>query len=164
MRKPGFYFRYMLVVCVLAGLSACSATGPGQNTTQTAAQAAYAPEQAKAFARQGFEAHQRGDVVSAIESWQAAVALDPTDAVTINNLALLLNQQNRFREAARLLERGLEAMPDMAPLHYNLAVINELYLLNLDKALSHYQQYRELTGENDKLVAGWIADLERRLQ
>lgn len=76
----------------------------------------------------------------------------------------MLKQQNRFRDAANLLEQGVEAAPDVAQLHYNLAVISELYLLDLDKALVHYQRYRALTAEEDKLVAGWIADLERRLQ
>ena len=43
-------------------------------------------------------------------------------------------------------------------------MIAELYLLELDRALTHYNRYRVLTEEDDTLVTGWIADLERRLQ
>jgi len=43
-------------------------------------------------------------------------------------------------------------------------VISEIYLLDLDKALEHYQQYQSLVGEEGSQVAGWIADLERRLE
>jgi len=43
-------------------------------------------------------------------------------------------------------------------------VIAELYLLDLQTALEHYNRYRQLTDKEDQQVAGWIADLERRLQ
>ncbi|WP_297793977.1 hypothetical protein [uncultured Marinobacter sp.] len=86
------------------------------------------------------------------------------DVVQINNQALSLKEQSRFREAATLLRSGIQSSPDTPELHYNLAVISELYLLDLEAALVHYRQYRELSGSEDKRVAGWIADLERRLQ
>lgn len=86
------------------------------------------------------------------------------DVVQINNQALSLKEQSRFREAAMLLRSGIESAPETPELHYNLAVISELYLLDLEAALAHYRRYREIAGSEDKRVAGWIADLERRLQ
>ncbi|WP_228257278.1 hypothetical protein [Marinobacter sp. NP-4(2019)] len=86
------------------------------------------------------------------------------DVVAINNQALALKEQGRFREAAGLLRTGIDSSPETPELHYNLAVISELYLLDLKAALLHYHHYRELSGSEDKQVAGWIADLERRLQ
>ncbi len=70
---------------------------------------------------------------------------------------------SRFAEAVAVLENGLRHSPNTAELHYNLAVISELYLLDLDAALTHYRRYRDLADPEGKLVAGWIADLERRL-
>ena len=89
--------------------------------------------------------------------------MNPGNALTANNLALLLREQGRFEEAVTVLETGLSHSPVTAELHYNLAVISELYLLDLDGALAHYRRYRELAGTEEKRVAGWIADLERRL-
>ena len=89
--------------------------------------------------------------------------MNPGNALTANNLALLLREQGRFEEAVTVLETGLSHSPVTAELHYNLAVISELYLLDLDGALAHYRRYRSLAGTEDKQVAGWIADLERRL-
>ncbi|WP_428921102.1 hypothetical protein [Marinobacter sp. DUT-3] len=86
------------------------------------------------------------------------------DIVAMNNQALTLREQGQFREAASLLSSGIELAPETPELHYNLAVISELYLFELDTALDHYRRYRALTDSEDKLVAGWIADLERRLQ
>ena len=89
--------------------------------------------------------------------------MNPGNALTANNLALLLREQGRFEEAVTVLETGLSHSPVTAELHYNLAVISELYLLDLDGALTHYRRYRELADTEEKRVAGWIADLERRL-
>jgi len=46
--------------------------------------------------------------------------------------------------------------------HYNLGVLNELYLQRLDAALRHFEHYQELVSE-DQQVARWIADLSRRV-
>lgn len=121
------------------------------------------PEMALDFARKGKQAYEQGRKQAAEQAWRKAVELNPEDPVVVNNLALLLQEEKRFAEAVSLLERGLRHSPDVAELHYNLAVIAELYLLDLEKALTHYQRYREISGTQDKTVAGWIADLERRL-
>ncbi len=116
------------------------------------------------LARQAWEAQQEGNTEVALEQYRQAFDLDPRNAMTANNLALLLREQARFKEAASMLRRGLEHSPDTAELHYNLAVISELYLLDLDTALRHYRRYQDLGDTGGKQVAGWIADLERRVE
>jgi len=119
---------------------------------------------AASFEKEGRKAFEEGRKGAAAKAWQKAVELDPTNAVTVNNLALVLKDQYRFAEAVKLLETGISHSPDVAELHFNLAVIAELYLLDLKTALTHYNRYRELTKADDQEVAGWIADLERRLE
>jgi ABC-type Fe3+-hydroxamate transport system substrate-binding protein len=46
--------------------------------------------------------------------------------------------------------------------HYNLGVLNELYLQRLEPALQHFEIYQSLVGE-DKQVEKWISDLTRRV-
>lgn len=121
------------------------------------------PELAMEYAREGKAAYEQGRKREAEQAWRKAVSLNPADPVVVNNLALLLQEEKRFTEAVSLLEEGLRHSPDVAELHYNLAIISELYLIDLETALAHYQRYRALSGEEDKAVAGWIADLERRL-
>ena len=119
--------------------------------------------EASELARQAWEAHQQGRRKEALERYREAFDMNPGNALTANNLGLLLREQGRFEEAVTVLETGLSHSPATAELHYNLAVISELYLLDLDGALAHYRRYRSLAGTEDKQVAGWIADLERRL-
>lgn len=160
--KPWCAF-HRLVAMVLLGsialLSGC-ATSPVEPVSKPPV---LQPEQARVHAQQGSAAYEQGDVSGAIEAWNRAVELNPADAATVNNLALLLKQKNRFDEAAVVLENGLKLSPEVPELHYNLAVISELYLLDLDRALTHYQRYQGLSASEDKKVTGWIADLERRL-
>lgn len=153
--------RYRLFgLLVVFWLSGCA----GPAVEHQAAQPEIDPVLAAEHARRAMSAWEQGDREAAVQAWRKAVALNPEDPVAVNNLALALKTQYRFTEAADLLERGVARSPEVAELHYNLAVISELYLLELDKALTHYRAYEELVSEEDAVVDGWIADLERRLQ
>lgn len=121
------------------------------------------PEVARIHSRLGWVRQQQGNRDAAIALYREAVELDPGDGLTVNNLALLLKEDKAFAEAAALLKEGLRYSPKVPELHYNLGVLYELYLLDLEAALSHYRLYRDLSGQEDKRVAGWIADLERRV-
>ncbi|WP_372985168.1 tetratricopeptide repeat protein [Marinobacter sp.] len=155
-----FHLYRLLGLLGVLWLSGCA----GPAVEQQAAKPEINPVLAAEHARRAMSAWEQGDRETAVEAWRQAVALNPEDPVAVNNLALALKEQYRFVEAVDLLERGLARSPEVAQLHYNLAVISELYLLELDKALAHYRAYQDLAGEEDAAVDGWIADLERRLQ
>lgn len=163
---------YLVLGLVLAG---CATSPPSsESKTRPAVAKNQNPEMAKVHAARAQAALQDGDHDKAMDAYRQAFDLDPNDAVSANNLALLLREQGQFREAVKLLQEGLQYSPDTADLHYNLAVIAELYLLDLELALAHYRKFRTLNDQvlNDQvlneqqhqLVAGWIADLERRLE
>ena len=155
-------FRLCRLLGLLGALWLAGCAGPA--VEQQAEEPETNPALAAEYARRAMSAWEQGDRGAAVEAWRQAVALNPEDPVAVNNLALALKEQNRFAEAADLLEQGVTRSPRVAELHYNLAVISELYLLDLDKALTHYRAYQDLAGEENSEVDGWIADLERRLQ
>lgn len=158
---PGTWLIRALAVAIASLLLAGCA---GQPTESPAAREPVTdPAQALVYSRQGAAAHKQGNTTKAITAWQKAFELNPGDAATCNNLALLLKQRKRFSEAVTVLENGLRVSPGVPELHYNLAIISELYLLDLEQALDHYQSYQELSASSDKKVEGWIADLQRRL-
>lgn len=150
-----------LVCLVLAG---CAGSPSSTDSTSGTVEQ---KKQAEAYGALASFHRQQGHNDQAMAAYRKAFELDPNDAVSANNLALFLREQGRFQEAAQLLQEGIQHSPDTADLHYNLAVIAELYLLDLELALAHYRKYRELTDQKDEpegqQVAGWIADLERRL-
>jgi tetratricopeptide (TPR) repeat protein len=95
-------------------------------------------------------------------SIDAALALDPNHPAALNQQGMLLRRNGKFIEAEAAYLKAVTASPDYALAHYNLGVLNELYLQRLDVALQHFETYQGLVGE-DKQVEKWIADLRRRV-
>jgi tetratricopeptide (TPR) repeat protein len=105
---------------------------------------------------------QNGDEAAAQAAIDAALALDSTHAAALNQQGMLLRRNGKFIEAEAAYLKAVTASPDYALAHYNLGVLNELYLQRLDVALQHFEIYQELVGA-DKQVEKWIADLKRRV-
>ncbi|MDX5298211.1 MAG: tetratricopeptide repeat protein [Gammaproteobacteria bacterium] len=105
----------------------------------------------------------QGQTEQAEVQYRQILAISPGHAKASNDLALLLQARGQFREAAKVLESGLRAHTGEAVLHYNLGVLNELYLLDLQAALEHYKAYQSQQEPADEQVAAWIVDIERRL-
>lgn len=104
----------------------------------------------------------RGDEQAAENSLTDALIIDPLHSAALNQLGMLLRRQGKFQEAETAYLKAVTASPDYALAHYNLGVLNDLYLQRLDTALEHYERYQELVGE-DAQVTKWIADLKRRI-
>ena len=105
---------------------------------------------------------ENGNEEAARAAIDAALALDPTHPAALNQQGMLLRKNGKFIEAEAAYLKAVTASHDYALAHYNLGVLNELYLQRLDVALQHFEIYQELVG-NDKQVEKWIADLKRRV-
>lgn len=103
-----------------------------------------------------------GDDAAAQAAIDAALALDPNYAPALNQQGLLLRKTGNFLEAEAAYLKAVTASPNYALAHYNLGVLNELYLQRLETALQHFEQYQSIVGE-DEQVERWIADLKRRV-
>ncbi len=93
---------------------------------------------------------------------EAALAIDPEHPAALNQMGMLLRRNGNFLEAEAAYLKAVTAAPDYALAHYNLGVLNELYLQRLDVALQHFEIYQGLVGE-DEQVGRWIVDLKRRV-
>ena len=105
---------------------------------------------------------QNGNEKAAQASVDAALALDPNHPAALNQQGMLLRRNGKFIEAEAAYMKAVTASPDYALAHYNLGVLNELYLQRLDVALQHFEIYQQLVG-GDKQVEKWISDLTRRV-
>jgi len=92
----------------------------------------------------------------------AALAINPDYAPALNQMGMLLRRNGKFLEAEAAYLMAVTASPDYALAHYNLGVLNELYLQRLDVALQHFERYHVIVGD-DKQVEKWISDLTRRV-
>jgi tetratricopeptide (TPR) repeat protein len=103
-----------------------------------------------------------GDDAAAQAAIDAALALNPNYAPALNQQGMLYRKNGNFSEAEAAYLKAVTASPGYALAHYNLGVLNELYLQRLDAALQHFEQYQSIVGE-DEQVDRWIADLKRRV-
>ncbi len=103
-----------------------------------------------------------GDDTAAREAVDSALAINRHHAPALNQLGVLLRRNGKFIEAEAAYLKAVTAQPDYALAHYNLGVLNELYMQRLDTALQHFERYQSLVGE-DKQVEMWISDLRRRV-
>ena len=100
--------------------------------------------------------------VAAAASIEAALAIDPQYAPALNQKGMLLRRNGKFFDAEAAYLMAVTSNPDYALAHYNLGVLNELYLQRLDIALKHFETYQALVG-GDRQVEKWIVDLRRRV-
>ena len=99
---------------------------------------------------------------AARQAVDSALSIDPDYAPALNQLGMLLRRNGKFLQAEGAYLKAVTASPDYALAHYNLGVLNELYLQRLDSALHHFERYQEIVG-GDEQVEKWIADLQRRV-
>ena len=104
----------------------------------------------------------KGNDEAAQAAVHAALAIDPDNPAALNQQGMLFRRNGKFIEAEAAYMKAVTADPGYALAHYNLGVLNELYLQRLDRALQHFENYQSLVGE-DKQVAKWIKDLRRRV-
>ena len=109
------------------------------------------------YVRQGRDAE-------AEQAWRQALSVNPANDRAYNQLAILLRQSGRFEEAAATWRQALAIWPDNPVAHRNLGILCDLYLGDWAQALWHYQRYQALQAEPERQVAGWIVDLQRRMQ
>lgn len=105
---------------------------------------------------------QNGDDQATEGSLTDALMIDPVHPEALNQLGMLLRRQGKFAAAESAYKKAIAARPEYALPHYNLGVLNELYMQRYDEALLHFEYYQSLTGE-DKQVEKWITDLKRRV-
>jgi len=122
----------------------------------------YYPDYPGAYVNLAIIHANNGNDVAAQAAIERALELDPNHAAAWNQQGMLLRKNGKFIEAEAAYLKAVTASPDYALAHYNLGVLNELYLQRLETALLHFEQYQALAG-SDAQVEKWIADLTRRV-
>lgn len=121
------------------------------------------PELAGPWINLGLIRLTQDDLAGAQSALHEAVAANPNNCDARNQLGIVLRRQGKFFAAEQQYQECLKVDPTRADVQLNLGILYELYMGRLSDALMAYGEYQMLTAEPDQQVAGWMADLERRV-
>ncbi len=107
---------------------------------------------------------EQGNLDQAASMFTKAIAANRNNLEAYNQLGYVYRLQGKFADAEKAYADSLSVWPNYTSIHYNLAILYELYLGRLDKALFHFETYQALQAEEDRKVKGWIVDLKRRIK
>jgi tetratricopeptide (TPR) repeat protein len=114
------------------------------------------PQSNAAYRLQGRAYHQLGRIDEAIEAYRRAIQINDQDAWSMNNIALIFIEEQRYEKALPPLARAIELANDVAVFHNNLGMALECtgYIRAAEQA------YREAVAV-DKSYEKALANLER---
>lgn len=104
----------------------------------------------------------KGEYDKSVSHLEYAIKENHKNVTAYKVLGAVYKEQGKFKESRNAYKEGLNVSPDDKDLHYNLGILNELYLRDYPAAVKHYNQYLAYVGE-DKKVSAWLKGLERQL-
>jgi tetratricopeptide (TPR) repeat protein len=119
------------------------------------------PQLAAPYVNLGILYRKTGRLDLSEDSLKTAVERNDGNAVAWTELGATQRLRGEFPNAAASYEKAISADPNFAPAYRNLGVVSDLYLGDPERALTAFERYKELTGE-EKPVSGWIAELRAR--
>lgn len=105
-----------------------------------------------------------GRIDEALPLLRDAIAIEPRDCIPRVQLALVERSRNNFVAAEQAYLGCLKKQPNNAIAQINLGILYELYMGRFEDALAAYDEYQQLVSTPDQRVAGWIANLTRRVK
>src|SRR6185437_16301977 len=84
-----------------------------------------------------------------------------SSAIAWTELGATQRMRGEFKDAEASYEKAIAADPNYAAAYRDLGVLTDLYLGDPERALTAFERYKEITGE-DKPVSTWIAELRQR--
>jgi len=124
------------------------------------------PQYSGPYRQLALMASRAGDRDAALGYLEAAGKVCLACAPVLGEIGVLRREGGDFDGAEQAYRAALEADPDYAAAHFNLAVLNELYRQRPRAAVTHYERYLALNPDapDARRIRAWVADLERRSQ
>lgn len=103
------------------------------------------------------------DYTAAKQYVGTALSKNPNMAQALNLSGTIELKQGKIKQAQKSFEEALRHKPNYALAHYNLALLNDIYLQDISVAVKHYKLYLTHTSKKDKQTQDWLESLEATL-
>ena len=106
---------------------------------------------------------QKKNLEAAEKNLAQALERNPKMPQIFNALGYIELAKGNINKAVDNYRQAIALKKDYAIAHYNLALLQDIYLQDAKVAIEHYKLYLELTEYQDKKTADWVLELERNL-
>lgn len=114
------------------------------------------PGNSGGHANLGLISLKQSNINDAVVSADRAIAINPDNAAAHNLKGLINLEQGNIKTARDDFSTAIEIKPDYSNAHYNLALVYDIYLQDIARAIEHYTNYLDLTTENDPETRDWV--------
>ncbi len=105
----------------------------------------------------------KNDMENAMKNVANALERNPKMPQAFNLRGYIELSRGNVIKAADDYRQAIALREGYAIAHYNLALVHDIYFQDLKVATRHYKRYLELTNNQDRKTAEWVAELERLL-
>lgn len=122
------------------------------------------PGLAGPLANLGLVFYKRGNTEQAEKYLDQAIQLNDKQAQALNLKGEIAYRRGQVTQAEDYYKKALDAKDDYANAHYNIALLYDVYLQDIAKAVVHYRRYLELSDKPDQNTKDWLEQLENSLK
>lgn len=119
------------------------------------------PELAGPYANLAVIALKNSKPEKALELVKLALTKNPKLAEALNLLAYLEQISGEIKSAEKHYKEAIANKNDYAIAHYNIALLYDIYLQDVESAIPHYERYMSLINNEDKSTADWLEQIKR---
>ena len=105
----------------------------------------------------------KNDFAAAERNIAQALKHNPNMPQAHNLLGFIEVARGNMATAVTHYQKAIALKGDYALAYFNMALLHDIYLHDLPVAVENYRRYLELTGNQDKKTADWLAELERNM-
>jgi len=119
------------------------------------------PELAGPYANLAIIALKNNEPEKALKLVKLALTKNPNLAQALNFLAYLEQVSGEIKSAEKHYKEAIKNKNNYAIAHYNIALLYDVYLQDIERAIPHYERYMKLINNEDKNTADWLEQIKR---
>lgn len=104
------------------------------------------------------------NIADAQRAIEHADKLQPASADINNIKGLICVESGQYKNAEKNYLNALKLDAKNPNIHYNMALLYDLYYQNIAKAILYYESYLLLAGQKDEETEAWVQELKQTLK
>jgi Tfp pilus assembly protein PilF len=121
------------------------------------------PDLAGAYTNLAIIHFKKNEIDQALKLVDKAITLNPEQSQAYNLRAQIMVKQGKIKLAKADYNKAIELNPEYINAQYNLALLYDVYLQEIELAIKHYEIYMSLLKKPDQGTKDWIMHLKGTL-